>query len=223
MGKLTKRIAGGMKKSVKKAIRETPENAQDAPESSAAQELLQSGVKAHKARSGTNTASDEGSNSLFQELGLEEEQVQEPMQQEKKMKTIEDICNEEIERAHRENLELPDFDFRNYYEKGQHLWFVRYHTKLNSKELVEFIVRTVYARMVVGSQPKSICHCVSVNMRHQLFEDKRDAQAFYDSLKLAAEEDQKSKKGKQDEDEYDEEDSPEQVPLEELEKENEDE
>lgn len=193
---LSQRIAGGLKSGVKRAEKNTSGNASDAPDSSEVNELLQSGVNAHKARSGANNEVPEDNNSLFQELGLEQGQEEPVEKQEKKMKTADDISEEMLERAKKENLELPDFDFRTIYERGQKLWFVRYSKKLGNKELVEFHVRTVYARMVIGSQPKSICHCVGVNMRNQLFEDKKLATEFYNSLDLTPEEEERKKKSK---------------------------
>lgn len=207
MGNIISKVVGNaIKKNVKEAIGGHPMSAQEPQEASPSEELLQSGVKAHKARSKANTkpeADMSDGNSLFEEL-IPVDKPEEPVKQEKKMKTADDVSEEMLERAKRENLEEPDFDFRTKYEKGQKLWFVRYSKKLGNKELVEFHVRTIYARMVIGSQPKSICHCVGVNMRHQLFEDKKLATEFYNSLNLTPEEDTKPSKKHNGKEEYEE-------------------
>lgn len=141
-------------------------------------------------------------NSLFNELIPKEE---EPFV-EKWPKTYEETCEYELRRAHEKGYPDPDFDFRKMYVKGQHKWFVRIQAALGEKEVIEVILNTIYPRMIVAVQPKAFCHCIGYNMQHQLFDNQRDAKAFYDTVQVSSRYKTERPMKRQEDDEYDEDD-----------------
>ena len=122
---------------------------------------------------------DSESNSLFDSLAVsgKEEEV--------RPKNHEEFCELEIKKAHEKDLPDPDFDFRNYYEKGQTVWYVRVQERLGEKETIKVFLRTIYPRTLIGSEEKSCCHCIGYQERNQVFETPREAEAYSKSLVIA--------------------------------------
>lgn len=211
MGKLSDKIDLG--DAVQEAI-----SKMNGAESDAVESLLDSGVKATKKRSREKPVKDKfepgtedvpiEENSLFAELIPQEKQEDVP-QEEKWPKTYEETCEYDLRRAHEMGYEDPDFDFRQEYVKGQHLWFVRVHVSLGIKELLEVVVQTVYPRTIIAVQPKAFCHCIGYKMQHQIFRSQSEALAYYESVKVSTrymdEKPKKKRKGEDDDEDADDE------------------
>lgn len=172
MAKLSKRISSNLKNAVKKASEElgvesTEENSQEISEEteSSVEELLQSGVKAAKKRKAKSS------------------EEKEPVEM-VPMKTYEQICEEDLAKAQAKGLPDPDFDFRNYYVQGTNKWYVRVLPTLGEKSIHEVFLRTIYPRMIVGSEQKSGCHCIGYKERDCLFGSYLDAKRFFDSIDM---------------------------------------
>lgn len=97
-----------------------------------------------------------------------------------------EFCQWELEKAKLKGLPEPEFDFRNYYEKGQIAYFVRIMPTLGEKEVVKVLLRTIYPRMMVGSEEKACCHCIGYNDRDKVFLTPRDADVYYKSIKVTS-------------------------------------
>ena len=94
----------------------------------------------------------------------------------------EQFCQWEIEKAHLNGRPEPDFDYRNFYEKGSTVWFVRYHEKYKTKEIMKLYLRTIYPRMMVGCLDKGYCECIGIQEKDNIFFNQRDAMDFFNSL-----------------------------------------
>ena len=100
----------------------------------------------------------------------------------------ETTCKWDLEQARLLEKEEPDFDFRDTYAKGEKVYFVRHHPSLRTKELYELTIRTVYPRLIVGTEDKKGCQCIGYNDRDYLFVNRRDAVDLFKSIKADIEE-----------------------------------
>ena len=79
----------------------------------------------------------------------------------------------------------PDFDFRDYYCKGDYIYFVNVNEFIGSKELLELRLRTIYPRMMVGHLETSECYTIGVNDSEKVFRDKELANAYLKNMKVS--------------------------------------
>jgi len=206
MAKLSKRVSKGLGSAIKEAkdkingtvtnINDT-EDIENTTEQSDAEALLNTGVKAQKKRrKGTKTTDAQPvevhDNSLFEALDIPEEGP-EPQ-------TFEEFCEREFQKAKEKGLPEPDFDFRNFYERGQTIFFVHVLAAYGTKEIINLKVRTVYPRMIVGTT-KAGCYCISYNERDQVFFKHYEAEAYAATLNLTPKYTLKSSKSASDKEE----------------------
>ena len=107
-----------------------------------------------------------------------------------------DFCKWELYHAHLMSLEDPDFDFRNFYLKGDYVYLVRHYETINSKTMDRLYLRTIYPRMMVGVSDNSFCECIGMNELNNIFTDYTDAKKFYDTVDGISEEEYDVKTGK---------------------------
>lgn len=99
--------------------------------------------------------------------------------------TQEEFCEAELKKAHDNNYENPDFDFRDFYVKGDEVYFVRINShKYYGKSLKTIKIRTVYPRMMVGVENGKECVCIGYTEKDQIFSTLTDAKVFFDSVNL---------------------------------------
>lgn len=216
MGKISGKVSKGLGAAIKEAQAKMtgdvitnindPEDIENVSMTEAEQ-LLNSGVTAQKKRKrrtkaeieAAKQAEAEEENSLFEALDIpkEEEEDNRPEWEKRRAVDHDEFCQWELEKAKLKGVPEPEFDFRNYYEKGQIVYFVRIMEALGEKEVKKLTLRTIYPRMMVGSEEKACCQCIGYNDRDQIFLTPRDADAYYKSIKLTskyASEEPKSKR-----------------------------
>lgn len=185
MGKISKQVSKGLSAAIKeaqakmtgKAITniddpndiENVSMAGDAEVSLDVNQLLESGVTAQKKRSKKSAA--------------KAETTEEP-KEEYHMKTHEEVCAEDLRKAVERGYPEPDFDFRNYYEPKTKAYYVRILEALGEKEVIPVTLRTIYPRMMVGSQEKGMCHCIGYSEREQVFMTAHEANTYAKTIKL---------------------------------------
>ena len=109
---------------------------------------------------------------------------------------------EEKPLTYEENLENPDYDFRNFYQRGDVIWFVRVNKqKWYGKVMRQLKVRTVYPRMIVTILESGEACCIGYPEKDQIFMYKADAQNFFDSVDLVDEDKMVKKKAEEEDDE----------------------
>lgn len=117
---------------------------------------------------------------------IKENKTEEPVVQNKEPKgsfSYEEICELEIQEAHKTNKENPDFDFRNLYSKGDKIFYVLItDSYVKRKEMISLTVRTVYPRMIVGVEEGSQCQCIGYKQKDNIFINRVDANTYFDSL-----------------------------------------
>lgn len=90
------------------------------------------------------------------------------------------------EEAPKKELVDPAFDFANFYEKGQKIYYIRVFEKLGTKELLELKVRTVYPRFLVTCEDKKACVCIGYDGKDMIFEDRKEALKVYNKIHVKA-------------------------------------
>lgn len=181
MGKLSKRVSKGLGAAIKEAKDkingvDNTDDIENITEESATEALLNSGAKAQKKRKKKDAQITEEPNSLFENLEY-------PPEEEYRPQTFEEFCEWELQQAVEKGLPEPDFDFRNFYEKGQTVYFVRVLESYGTKEIINMKLRTIYPRMMVGAT-ESGCQCVGYKERDQVFFKHHEAETYSDSLQL---------------------------------------
>ena len=194
------KISGEVSKGLSTAIAEAKAKMNgETNEENSVEELLNSGAEVQKKRKRRTKAEIEAAkteskeNSLFETFDLSEEEDNRPEWEKRHARTHEEFCQWELEKAKLKGLPEPDFDFRNYYEHGEIVYYVRYSELLGVKEIHKVYLRTIDPRMMVGSQEKSHCHCIGYNQRDQVFRTPKEANDFYNSLQIVQKYNTKSK------------------------------
>lgn len=192
MAKISKEVSGGLSA----AIAEAQAKINGETNVSDTEELLNSGVTAHKKRHRRTKAeieaakaaetNQEESNSLFEEIIPEEKPVDNRPEWEKRSaKSHEEFCEWELEKARLKGRENPDFDFRNFYEKGQVIYYILVlRGGIQTKELKKVKIRTIYPRMLVCTEEKACCQCIGYGDRDLIFETLQDANAVFKTINL---------------------------------------
>ena len=102
--------------------------------------------------------------------------------------SFEEFCQRELDEARERNKEDPDWDYRNYYCKGQTVYVVRvYNYFLKEKKILTLKLRTVYPRMLIGIDDFG-CECIGFNERNNIFENIVDANTYYEGIDAETEE-----------------------------------
>lgn len=168
MAKLSSKVSKGLGNAIAEATAKI--NGEPIPEEREVEALLDSGVEAQKKRKRRTKAEMEAAR-------------QEESKVENVTLTYEEFCEQELRKAAEEGYEDPEFDFRNFYEKGQTVYYVHVLKDFGEKEIIITKLRTIYPRMMVGAT-EACCQCIGYSDRDQVFLKKKDADAYYASLKL---------------------------------------
>ena len=207
MGKISSQVSKGLGT----AIQEVKNKIND---DISPKELLNSGAETQKKRHRRTKAeiqaekeakaAESQNNSLFEALDVyeefQEEEVEDnrPEWEKRSAKDNDEFCEWELEKAKLKGLENPEFDFRNFYEKGQTIYFIHIlRGGINTKELKKLKIRTIYPRMMVCNEEKACCQCIGYNERDLIFDTPRDADVVYKTINLADEKElEKAKSGR---------------------------
>lgn len=98
-----------------------------------------------------------------------------------KMKTIEEVCEEQLKKAREKGLPNPDFDFRNTYSKGQIIYYVDTNELVGTKKLLELKISSVYPRAIIAYEDMGMAHTIGLEDDEMIFLDRRDAESVYES------------------------------------------
>lgn len=131
----------------------------------------------------------------------EEEQTEKPKRRRKKkeqpqeniqkdpFEQAEEIINKSSEPKVKEPIEqkpekYPGFDFNDYYEKGQKIFYVQVSERLGEKDLLELTIRTIYPKMMVAVEEKKCAHCIGADSQDMIFFDRKSAVEAYNDVDI---------------------------------------
>ena len=207
MGKISSQVSKGLGAAIQEVKNKISDDAN--PE-----KLLNSGAETQKKRHRRTKAeiqaakeakvTESQDNSLFEALDIHEESKEEkvednrPEWEKRSAKDHDEFCEWELEKAKLKNLENPEFDFRNFYEKGQIIYYIHIlRGGINTKELKKVKIRTIYPRMMICNEEKACCRCIGYNERDLIFDTPKDADVVYKTINLADEKElEKAKSGR---------------------------
>lgn len=98
------------------------------------------------------------------------------------MKTVEEICEEQIQRAKDKGLPNPDFDYREVYSKGQIIYYIETNELCGTKKLLELKISSVYPRAVIAFEDMGMGHTIGVESEEFIFLDRREAESIYNTI-----------------------------------------
>lgn len=217
MGKISSQVSKGLGEAIAEA--QTKINGDNSTEA-----LLNSGVIAHKKRHrrtkteieaarAAEANQNEENNSLFEEIiPKKEEEDNRPEWEKRSAKDHEEFCEWELEKAKLKGLKEPDFDFRNFYENGQVVYYILIlKGGIQTKELKKLKIRTIYPRIMVCNEEKACCQCIGYENKDLIFETLHDAEAMFKTINLKDEKElekaQKKKSYKSTDEGFDDEDN----------------
>lgn len=99
---------------------------------------------------------------------------------------MKNIAEEEKQEALLKKYPDPYFDFREYYTKGEEIFYVYINEFIGEKKIVKIKIRTIYARTIVGFEENACCHMIDYSTREQIFHSKSEAEAFFKTIKVVA-------------------------------------
>ena len=190
MSKISEKVSGNLAGAIQEAQNRITGGKQTVLESMDVNDLLNAGVEAMSEREEEDKPKKKRKSSKSDEP---KEWPSNPIL------THDEFCEQELRKAHEEGKPDPDFDFRESFNKGDRIYFVRvYNTFVKGMQLLKLKVRTVYPRMMVCVEEKAMCHCIGKNEVDQIFWNERDARAFMQTLSLpdVTEEEKKDDKPK---------------------------
>jgi hypothetical protein len=197
MGKISSKVSQGLGAAIAEAQAKMSGSVSEIegfPGEKTVEALLNSGAEAQKKRKRRTKAEIEAAkqaesiedNSLFESLDLQQEEDNRPEWEKRNAVDHEEFCQWELEKAKLKDVPDPEFDFRNFYEKGQTVYFVNIMESLGDKEVKKLYLRTIYPRMMVGSEEKAACQCIGYNDRDKVFLTPRDADIYAKSITVTS-------------------------------------
>lgn len=98
--------------------------------------------------------------------------------------SIEEVSEQQIEKAKEKGLENWEQDFRNDYESGQRIYYVEINPLCRTKEVLELYVGTVYAKTMIAWVEKGEAHPISMEDADKIFRTEKEAKKYYSKVRL---------------------------------------
>lgn len=98
--------------------------------------------------------------------------------------TSEQVSDRYIQRAKEMGKENWEQDFRNDYEKGQKIYYVKINNLCHSKELLELYVGTVYSKVMVCWEDKGASYSIGIDDIDKIFFTEKEARKYYQKVRV---------------------------------------
>lgn len=98
--------------------------------------------------------------------------------------TSEQVSDRYIQRAKEMGKENWEQDFRNDYEKGQKIYYVKINNLCHSKELLELYVGTVYSKVMVCWEDKGASYSIGIDDIDKIFLTEKEAKKYYQKVRV---------------------------------------
>ena len=76
----------------------------------------------------------------------------------------------------------PNFDFSNFYEIGQTIFFIRINKINGTKEFMELKIRTIYPKLLIGYEKGRATQCIGSDSKDLIFTKREDALKAYNKI-----------------------------------------
>lgn len=81
-------------------------------------------------------------------------------------------------------VENPDFDFNNYYEKDQIIFYIKINKALGTKDFYSLKIRTIYPRLMVACEEGKAVQCIGYDSKDMIFTNRTTAKEEYDKIEI---------------------------------------
>lgn len=98
--------------------------------------------------------------------------------------TEEQVSDKFIQRAKDMNKENWEQDFRNDFEKGQKIYYVKVNDLCHSKELLELYVGTVYSKILVCWEDRGASYSIGIDDMDKIFREEKEARKYYQKVRI---------------------------------------
>lgn len=98
--------------------------------------------------------------------------------------TSEQVSDRYIQRAKEMGKENWEQDFRNDYEKGQKIYYIKINNLCHSKELLELYVGTVYSKVMICWVDRGESHSIGMDDADKIFKDEKEARKYYSKVRV---------------------------------------
>ena len=98
--------------------------------------------------------------------------------------TSEQVSDRYIQRAKEMGKENWEQDFRNDFEKGQKIYYVKVNNLCHSKELLELYVGTVYSKIMVCWEDKGASYSIGIDDVDKIFLTEKEAKQYYQKVRI---------------------------------------
>jgi len=144
--------------------------------------------------------------SLRTKIGSDEEEPQkekkkrgrkkkeEPVEQQEQPPVTDEDPFAQAERMMKENetkeevpkdVENPEFDFNDYYEKGQEIFYIKINKVLGTKDFYALKIRTIYPRMIVACEEGKAVQCIGYDTKDKIFTSRSIARQEYNKIEIS--------------------------------------
>lgn len=98
--------------------------------------------------------------------------------------TSEQVSDRYIQRAKEMGKENWEQDFRNDFEKGQKIYYVKINNLCHSKELLELYVGTVYSKVIVCWEDRGASYSIGIDDVDKIFMSEKEAKKYYQKVRV---------------------------------------
>lgn len=98
--------------------------------------------------------------------------------------TFEQVSDRYIQRAKEMGKENWEQDFRNDFEKGQKIYYVKINNLCHSKELLELYVGTVYSKIMVCWEDRGASYSIGIDDIDKIFLTEKEAKQYYQKARI---------------------------------------
>lgn len=102
----------------------------------------------------------------------------------RKVKSLDEICEEQLQKARNENLPQPNFDFRNDYFKGQLIYYIKVNEFCGKKDIMKLKISTVYPRLIVAHEEQGVFHYIGFSEADMIFFTLAECERVFINLEV---------------------------------------
>lgn len=115
------------------------------------------------------------------------EQQKEPPVTEDPFAQAEQLMKEAESEQPKETMPVkhPEFDFNDYYEKGQVIFYIKVNRVLGTKDFYSLKIRTIYPNMIVACEEGKAVQCIGYDTKDMIFTSRTVARQEYDKIEIA--------------------------------------
>ncbi len=98
--------------------------------------------------------------------------------------SVDNLSDQQINRAKERGDENWEQDFRNDYESGQKIYYVEINELCHTKEVLELYVGTVYSKVMIAWVDRGEAHSIGIEDADKIFKEEKEAKKYYSKVRV---------------------------------------